>query len=514
MTQYTPLSVKKKVAVIGAGAAGLASAIRLQHAGYDVEIFEKEATPGGKMNRIELDGYRFDLGPSLVMLPDVYRDVFRSCGRDPESYIPMEKLDPMYQVYFPQQSDEPIAVSGDLVSWTRTLESLSPEDAAGFLRYLSDMYKGFQIAWDSIIQRPFRRSRDFYNLAMLKKGLSMKAGGSAHQFIGKYISDERIRQIISFQTLYIGISPLQSPSFYTMIPAIQFLYGVWFLKGGMYSMTLAMERLFTELGGTLHVGTPVDEILIDGGRAAGVRIGSRHVPADFIVCNADFPYAMKQLVTDTQTKGKYTDAKIDRMAYSCSCFVMYLGMDRKYEEIEHIHNFIFDADLETNMTDIFEGNKLEKASFYVYIASKLDPSLAPEGRDGLYIMMPVSNTAATNYDWDEETIAEYRSYLLDTLKTIRGFETVEQDIVVEKHFTPLDFESSFNAYNGAAFGLLPTLLQSSHMRPQSKSPTCENLYFNGSSTHPGAGVPIVLLSAKICAQELIADDQGILFSYE
>ncbi|WJY28138.1 MULTISPECIES: phytoene desaturase family protein [Sporosarcina] len=503
----------KKIIVIGAGAAGLASAIRLQHAGYDVEIHEKEATPGGKMNRIELDGYQFDLGPSIIMMPDVYRDVFRVCGRNPDDYIPMQPLDPMYQVHFTDEPNRPVDVSGDLVKWMKTLETYGPGDAAGFLQYLSDIYKGFQVAWDSIIQRPFRRKRDFYNLTMLKKGMNMKAGGSAHKFIGNYVESEKLKQIISFQTLYIGISPLQSPSFYTMIPAIQFLYGVWFMQGGMHTMALAMERLFKELGGVIQYNSPVDEILIERQQAVGVRTGGQAIPADYVVCNADFPYAMKELVQNQPAKGKYTDRKIDSMKYSCSCFVMYLGMDRKYDGVDHIHHFVFDADLEKNMNDIFEGNKLEKASFYVYIASKMDPSLAPDGKDGLYVMMPVSNSAAADYEWDDETIAGYRAYLLDTLKTIDGFEDVDQQIVAERHFTPLDFESKFNAFNGAAFGLLPTMLQSSQMRPQSKAPACENLYFNGSSTHPGAGVPIVLLSAKICAQELISDDQGILFGY-
>ncbi len=503
----------KKVIVIGAGAAGLASAIRLQHAGYQVELYEKEATPGGKMNQLEMDGYRFDLGPSLVMMPDVYREVFQLCGRDPDDYIPMKKLDPMYRVYFSNDSSRPINVSSNLVDWTKTLESFSPEDAKGFFSYLSEIYKGFNVAMDSIIQRPFRKSSDFYNLSMLKKGMGMKISGSANQFIGNYIKDERLKQIISFQTLYIGISPLKSPSFYTMIPMIQFLYGIWFIKGGMYTMATAMERLFQELGGTIHYNAPVDEILIEQKQALGVRIGEEEIKADYVVCNADFPYAMKHLIQDKRAKGRYTDRKIDNMKYSCSCMVLYLGMDRKYETIEHIHNFVFDENLEKNMHDIFEGNKLTKASFYVYIASKMDPSLAPEGKDGLYIMMPVSNAADSNYEWNDETIADYRSYLLNTLKSIKGFESIEDEIVVEKCMTPLDFESKFNAYNGAAFGLLPTLFQSSHMRPQSKAKDCSNLYFTGSSTHPGAGVPIVLLSAKITAQELISDDKGILFGY-
>ena len=505
--------MKKKVIVVGAGVAGLASAIRLQHAGYQVELYEKESTPGGKMNRIEMDGYKFDLGPSIVMMPELYREIFELCNRNPDDYIPMERLDPMYQVYFSDIPDNPIDISSDLTKLTKTMESISEEDAEGFFHYLHEIYKRYLVGKHDIIQRPFRKHSDFYNLPMLRKALKMKAFDTADHFIGKYIKNERLKQIISFQTLYIGISPFKGPSFYTMLPMIQFLYGVWFIKGGMYTMALAMEKLFKELGGTIFYDKNVQEICIKNHKATGIMVDDQKVPSDFIVCNADFPYAMKNLINDKTAKGKYTDKKIDSMEYSCSCFLLYLGMNKKYEEIEHVHNFIFNEKMEKNMHDIFTGEKLTNASFYVYIASKMDPSLAPDGKDGLYILMPVSNADAADYQWNDETIDYYRSHILDTLKKIHGFENVENEIVTETCITPLDFESKFNAYNGAAFGLQPTLFQSNNLRPQSKASNCSNLYFTGSSTHPGAGVPIVLLSARIAAQELMHDDKGILFDY-
>lgn len=504
--------MSKKVIVIGAGVAGLASAIRLQHAGYQVEIYEKEAMAGGKMHRIESQGYKFDLGPTIVMMPELYREVFELCGRNPDEYIPMERLDPMYRVHY-NDSSPPIDVTSDLVAMAKTIENISEEDMEGFLQYLHEIYKRFMVAKQDILQRPFRKATDFYTLSMLKKAIKLKTLDTADHFLGKYIKNEKLKQMISFQTLYIGISPFKSPSFYTMIPMIQFLYGVWFIKGGMYTMATAMERLFKELGGTIHFNKNVSEICIQDRQATGIIVDGQTVKADFVMCNADFPYAMKNLVKDRVAKGKYTDKKIDNLQYSCSCFLLYLGMNKKYEEIEHVHNFIFTDNLNRNLQEIFEGNKLTNGSFYVYMASKVDPTLAPEGKDGLYILMPVSNTAVANYTWDEETIDGYRTYILNTLKKINGFERIEEEIVTEMRITPLDFQSRFNAYNGATFGLMPILSQSNHMRPQSKAKHCDNLYFTGSSTHPGAGVPIVLLSAKIATQELLHDDQGITFEY-
>jgi phytoene desaturase len=502
--------LKKKVIVIGAGVAGLASAIRLQHAGYQVALYEKESTPGGKMNRIEFDGYKFDLGPSIVMMPEVYREIFELCGRDPDDYIPMEKLDPMYRAYFSDRPDEPVDMSSDLPQLTKAIDSFSPQDTGGFFRYLHEAHKLYAYSRYDILEKPFRRHWDFYNQARKKKSSKIRVLDTADQFIGRYIKNERLKQIISFQTLYIGISPFKSPSFYTMIPMLQFLYGVWFIKGGMYTMALSMERLFKELGGEIFYNQAVQEISIEGNRATGIIVDGEKIPAEYVVCNADFPYAMKNLVKEPAAKGKFNDKKIDKMEYTCSCFLLYLGMDKKYREVEPVHNFIFNEKLEKNLADIFSGEKLTNASFYVYIASKMDPELAPEGKDGLYILMPVSNAADSLYEWNDETITYYRSYILSELKKIPGFENVEKEIVAERCITPLDFETKFNAYKGAAFGLQPTLAQSNHLRPQSKATHCSNLYFTGSSTHPGAGVPIVLLSAKIAAKELIDDDRSVI----
>lgn len=497
--------MKKKITVIGAGAAGLASAIRLQHAGYDVTIYEKESTPGGKMNTVELDGYRFDLGPTIVMMPELYREVFELTGRDPDDYIPMERLDPMYSAFF-DEGKEKLDVSSDLVKLMETFEAIDPDDAAGFLDYMQDTYKRFLIAKDHFIQKPFRNKRDFYNYNTLKQGLKLKTFDSADKSISKFIKDKRIHQMISFQTLYIGVSPKNGPSLYTIIPLIEMLYGIWFIKGGMFTMAKAMERLFVEMGGTIHYNQSVDEILIEDGYAKGIRINDTHIHSDFVLCNADFPYAMKNLVLDKPAKGKYTDKKIDSMKYSCSCLVFYMGMDKKYEELEHIHNFVFSQDLDTNLEQIFSGDRLDDPSFYLHIGSKLDPSMAPEGKDGLYILIPVSELSVSKYEWTEEVIAYYKEKVMSKLKNLPGFKNVEQEISVETVITPEDFKTKFNAYNGATFGLQPTLSQSNHLRPQSKATHCENLYFTGSSTHPGAGVPIVLTSAKIAVGELMLDD--------
>jgi len=498
--------MKKKVIIIGAGVAGLASAIRLQHAGFQVEIYEKEAIAGGKMHRIEKDGFQFDMGPTIVMMPELYREIFELVGRDPDDYIPMERLDPMYSVYFGSGKQGYFEISSDLVELMKTFEGINEEDAEGFLKYLQQIYERYTVAKNHFLQRPFRRKRDFYNPATLYQALKLKTFDSADKFISKYVQNEQLKQMISFQTLYIGVSPYNGPSLYTMIPMIEFFYGVWFIKGGMYTMAKSMERVFLEMGGKIFYQSPVEEIVIENQVAKGIKVNGKIIHSDYVLCNADFPYALKNLVTDKKAKGKYTDEKIDKMKYSCSCFILYLGMNRKYEELATAHSFFFGNNLKDNLEDIFNGEKLNNPSFYVYNASKLDPAMAPEGKDGLYILVPVSDLSVAKYEWTEETISHYRAQVFETLREVNGLENIEEDIISETYMTPIDFEKKFNAYNGACFGLRPTLTQSNHLRPQSKAQNCENLYFTGSSTHPGAGVPIVLLSAKIATEELLLDD--------
>ena len=288
---------KKKVIVVGAGVAGLASAIRLQKDGYAVEIYEKERLPGGKMNVIEKDCFKFDLGPTIVMMPDLYREIFEYAGKDPDDYIPMKRLDPMYRSYF-HRGTESIDISSDLVQLMKTLEEISLEDAAGFLRYLSSIYDRYSVARDYFLQRSFRNKKDFYNPFMLHKALKLKTFDSATNSIAKFVKDEKIRQMLTFQTLYIGVSPNNGPSLYTIIPMIEMLYGIWYIEGGMHKMGEGMERAFLELGGKVHYNAPIEEISIENGRATGVRVEGERKQADFVVCNADFPYAMKNLVKD------------------------------------------------------------------------------------------------------------------------------------------------------------------------------------------------------------------------
>lgn len=494
----------KRVNVVGAGTAGLAAAIRLQNEGYDVHLYEKNEKVGGKMFQINEKGYRFDVGPTIVMTPEIYNEVFEIAGRDPKDYIPMKRLDPMMGVSY--KDGTKFNLSNDLVELFKTLENISEEDAAGLLKYLSNIYDRYLVAKNKILNRSYRNIWQFINPEGLVDIYRLKTFDNAYNEMSKFIQDDYIKKMFAFQTLYIGISPNSGPSLYNMIPMLELFYGIWHIEGGMYAMAEGMERLFLELGGTLHLNTAVDEILFEDKKAIGIRVGNEKVLADYTMVNADFPYAMTNLIPDEKNRGKYTNRKINNMEYSCSCFILYLGVDKKYKT-EAAHTFHMAHDFDRNIADLFDnGVPPEDPSIYIFNLNEVSEDLAPEGKQGLYVLVPVPDLSL--YDgWTAEKTEEYRNHILDIVEEIEPFSDIREHIDFETVYTPKLFEQNFNAYNGATFGLRPSLLQSAYFRPHNKFDYADNLYFCGSSIHPGAGVPTVLQSAKLSVEELLKDDK-------
>ena len=512
--------MRKKVIVVGAGIGGLSAAIRLQHAGYSVEIFEKQGMPGGKMHQIHEQGFTFDVGPTIVMMPAIYQDIFRLCGRDPDDYIPMTRLDPMYEVFFEGSPMRHYAVSNNLPNLMSMVEGKGPKNARGFLDYLSAIYARYQVAVQHFITRPFRHHRDIYNPYMLVQAMKLKTFDNANHMMAKFLPDQDLQRMLSFQTLYIGVSPTNGPSLYNIIPMIELLYGIWFIKGGMHTMAEQMAKLFEEIGGKIHYHADVHTIVTDDGTGGarhaegihvkGIEVDGKLIESPYVICNADFPYAMHDLIDSPKVRGKYTRKKIDSMDYSCSCLVFYWGVKGTYDNLS-THNFVISSKYDENLRSIFDGSEIEEPSIYLHIPTQTDPSMAPKGMSAFYTLLPISELGTAQYEWNDDTVALYRRKVMQALTRLPGLEHLSENIEMERIFTPKDFEGAFNAYRGATFGLQPTLLQSNHWRPQAKAKHCEGLYFTGSSTHPGAGVPIVMQSGKICAEELRRDEKGDSF---
>ena len=495
----------KKILIVGAGVTGLATGIRLAKKGYQVEIFEKNDKSGGRMNQIDLQGFKFDLGPTILMMPEIYEEVFHAAGVNPKEYLSMTQLDPVYKIYFNDGTVH--SASSDLTKMISTLEEVSYQEASGFLRYLADIYKRYLIAKDHFIEKAFRKPTDFYNPKTLYQGLKLKTFDSAYTSISKFIKDPKLQEILSFQTLYIGLSPFNGPSIYTIIPMIELIYGIWFLKGGMYSYAKALEKLFIELGGKINYNSPVNKIIIENKKAVGIQLGTGTIKGDIVVNTSDFPYALDQLTPEYKV-GKYRKNNLDKLEYSCSCLMLYLGLNKRYFKGLNIHNLSFSSDFTGNINDIFSGKYPDEASLYVYAPGLLDESLAPEGQLGIYVLIPVPNLLDGNIDWtDQETLSRIKEDAYSKIENITPLRGFKEHVIAEKIYTPMDFKEDFNLMHGATFGLKPTLLQSNYYRPQPKARNIENLYYAGSSNHPGAGVPIVLTSAKLVVEEIMKDEK-------
>ncbi len=496
--------MEKKALIVGAGVGGLATAVRLLSKGYDVKVYEKEERVGGKINIIKTDDFCFDLTASILMIPDVYKEIFDWAGRKYEDYLEFIRLEPFYRVNYSDGSRYDF--STDLTKLVDLLESTSREDSLGYIKFIGDAYRKYLIANQYFLQKSFRNISNFFNPFTLTKALQIKTFSTTYDYISKYIKNEKLRQFICFQSLYMGISPYNGPNIYTLVPTISQLYGLWYLKGGMYSYIIALQKMINELGGTIEKGINVEEILISEGKAVGLKTDKGIEKGDIVVCNADFPYAMKELIKDKKAKGMYTDKKISKMKYSCSTFIMYLGLKKKYQNLS-VHNFYINDDFKENIEYSFEGKLPVKPSLYIYCPSRIDQNMAINSKESLNIMVRVPNLYFDEIKWDKKTIHSFREKVINTISRIKGLEDIEENIIYESYLTPKKLQSLFNSYYGTAFGLSPTLTQTNYFRPDVKSQNIKNLYFVGSSVHPGTGVSIVLFSSKLVVEEILKDEK-------
>lgn len=496
--------MKKSVFIIGSGIGGLATAVRLLSKGYNVTVYEKEKTIGGKTNQLVHHPFTFDLTASILMNREVYEEVFDDANLDYRDYLEFIKVDPTYRVFYPDGTLYDF--SRDLVSLIKTLESISTKDSIGYMKFLAEVYDRYIITNDNFLQKSFESPIDFFNPSSLVKALKTKALSTSHQLISKYIQDKKLQKFLCYQSLYVGISPFEGPSVYTLVAVISQLYGLWHLKGGMYSYIKALEKAIYHLGGAIETDYVVDEIMISGGKAVGVKSKDKEaVSADIIISNADFPYTMETLIKNDIHKGKYTTSKLDKLKYTCSTFIIYLGLKKKYPQLS-VHNLYLNDDFRKNITSAFTGHLPINPSFYIYCPTNVDDSMAAIEGECISIVVRVPNLFFKDITWDEGTVKFIRNKTISALKNIPGLEDIEDNITFENYLTPQDLKDRFNSYGGTAFGLSPSLTQTNYFRPHLKSDRVKNLYFVGSSVHPGPGVSLVLLSSKLVVQEILKND--------
>jgi phytoene desaturase len=481
--------------VIGAGLGGLATAARLPHAGYRVTVLERHDGPGGRAGLWESAGFRFDTGPSLVLMREYWEQLFTDVGRRFEDYVTLIQLDPNYRIHYPDGST--LEVTSRINALLDNMEALQPGVSQGLLRFLArsgDLYrKGL-----AFVDRNMHEPSAMFSLRHLGMLLGTGALGSLRRMVGKFIADERLRDALTFQSLYLGLSPYESMAIYSLLPYTEIAGGLYYPMGGIHQLSLALAQVASELGADLRYGTAVSRIERDRSRATGVTLadGGR-LAADLVVSNADLPYTYASLLGEPYPN-------IDRMDFSCSVVLMYLGVSRRYDQLLH-HNLVVPRDMRTACEDIFRRHRMpEEPPFYICAPGRTDPSVAPPGCESLFVLVVApSQDPGRPIDWAVEG-PRVEARMLERLEAF-GLEGLRQHLVTGRLFTPDDFRRDFGNLRGEAFGLSHGLGQIGYLRPHNRHPAVRNLYFVGQSTHPGCGLPMVLISARCVAERVMAE---------
>lgn len=496
--------MKEKAIVIGSGFGGLGAAARLAARGFDVEIFEKRDKPGGRGYTYEIDGFKFDGGPTVITAPFMFDDIFELAGRRRRDYVEFVPVDPFYRIYnhegriFNYNNDSDF-IHQQIAQW-------NPADVDGYKEFIGTTKAIFQKGFVELADKPFLGLGDMVKI--VPDLLRLKSHKTVYSYVSQFIEDEFLRRCFSFHPLLIGGNPFDSTSIYAMIHYLEREWGVHYVMGGTGALVNALVRLIEELGGRFHYNSSVEEILVEGRRATGIRLSDGTVRrADHVISNADVAFTYMNMIPGKYRGLRNSDLRYKKLTrYSMSLFVIYFGTNRRYTDsgLAH-HNIILGKRYKELLSDIFHKKHLsEDFSLYLHMPTLTDPSMAPEGHEAFYVLSPVPHLDA-GIDWTKAA-KPYRDAIMQFLED-NYLPDLQENIVAEHYVDPLHFQNTLNSYKGSAFSVEPILTQSAWFRPHNRSEDFDNLYFVGAGTHPGAGLPGVLSSSKI-AEDLIVNGRN------
>jgi phytoene desaturase len=496
------------VAIVGAGPGGLTTAMLLAAAGFTVTVYEAHATVGGRTRRIELGDYRFDCGPTFFMMPYVLEEIFAATGRRLSDYAELKRLDPMYRLLIGQPQGNPLVIdtTQDIARMAKRLSEVHPNDGPAFERFIRDNRRKLE-AMTPVLRNPIRGLSDLVNADGLRAGLALRPWQSLYDHLKGYFRHDGVRLAMSFQSKYLGMSPFECPELFSILPFIEYEYGIWHPIGGCNALVRAMADAVEEMGGEVRCGAPVERIAFEGRRACGVVVDGTEHRHDHVVVNADAAWALKNLVPDAMRPRALKDATLDSRRYSCSTFMMYLGMEGAVD-LPH-HTIYTSRSYVENLKDIAERGTLSNdPSTYVCNPSRIDPTLAPAGHSALYVLVPTPNDkpgdCTVDWHWAK---GELRERTLCQLEQVFGLKDIRRRIRAERLVTPADWKSERIA-NGATFNLAHNIGQMLHRRPHHRLQGFDNLWMVGGGTHPGSGLPVIFLSSEITTR-LICAEEGI-----
>lgn len=493
------MTTRKRAAVIGSGFGGLSLAIRLQAAGFDTTILEKRDKPGGRAYVYEDQGFIFDGGPTVITDPGALEALFTLAGKKMSDYVELMPVEPMYRLCWED---------GDVFDYTNDAEHLeeqirrrNPADVDGYRRFLEYSHAVFQKGYLELGHQPFL---NFGSMIRVAPALfKLKAWRSVYNQVSRFVGDEHLRQAFSFHPLLVGGHPFKTSSVYTLIHALEREWGVWFARGGTGALVRGMVKLFTDIGGTIRLNSEVVKIDTEGENITGLStIDGYHASFDAVASNADVLHTYGKLLGHSE-RGRRQKKALEKRSWSMSLFVIYFGLKREHPQLKH-HMVLFGPRYRELIDDIFKAPKLaDDFSLYLHAPSLTDPSLAPEGCSAYYVLSPVPHLGTADIDWDEVG-PKYCERILDYLEK-HHIPGLKEDLVTCRTLHPFGFRDELNSHLGSAFSVEPVLTQSAWFRPHNRDAKLRNLYLVGAGTHPGAGIPGVVGSARATASLMLED---------
>jgi len=491
--------MKQSVIVIGGGIGGLATAILLAKKGYGVTLVEKNDTLGGRANIFEANGFRFDMGPSWYLMPDVFEHFFKLIGEPIDKHLELIRLDPSYRIHF-RDKDETIDMHSDVAADSPTFEQFETGSSEQLRAYLDTSKYQYDIAIKYFMYKNYDTVFDFMNLRTMIEGRRLHVFEKMHNYVARYFKSDVIQKIMEYQLVFLGSSPYNTPALYNIMSHIDFNMGVYYPRGGIYSLIEGLVDIAKKAGVSFVTGDAVATIEVDHKRATGVILKSgRSLKADIVVSNADIHHTDTTLLPEVSRE--HSDAYWSSRTLAPSAFIMYLGLKKKVPGLTH-HNLAFGGDWKKGFAEIFDDPRWPTdPSYYVCCPSKTDDAVAPKGKENLFILVPVS----PKLDMNPSNIKKYREKVLDFLERDFDVKDIRNQIEYERVYTSNDFASDYNALGGSALGLAHTIKQTAIFRPNNVSKKVKNLYYAGAGTNPGIGMPICLISAELAYKRIVGD---------
>jgi phytoene desaturase len=483
----------KKVIVIGAGFAGLSAAAHLAKEGFDVTILEKNDCPGGRARKMEVEGYTFDMGPSWYWMPEVFEDFFGHFGKKVSDYYELERLDPAYKIVFGK--DDELAVPANMDELKALFESYEAGSAEKLDHFLKEAEYKYKVGMGEFVHKPGHSIMDFADIRVFKAVFRLQMLSKMSTHVEKLFKNEKLRELLKFPVLFLGATPEDTPAMYSLMNYADLVLGTWYPKGGMHKIIEGMVSLAEELGVQIKLSHTVSKIEVVNGHANKVRTDQGDFEADIVIGGADYHHVEQHLLE--QPLRMYSEKYWDKRTMAPSSLLFYLGVNKKLDNLLH-HNLFFDEDFTQHAVEIYKKPQWPtKPLFYACLASKTDPSCAPEGHENLFLLIPV----APDLEDTEELREHYYNVVMDRLEELSG-QSIRDAVDYKLSYAHKDFKKDYNAYKGNAYGLANTLGQTAFLKPKLKSKKVKNLYYTGQLTTPGPGVPPSLISGEVVAREI------------